>query len=227
MTRSPTDRRDAHGVEGYPYELNVICAAPGCDQQGTEAHHLWRRSDMIGPYWWVALPSEDAIVGNVVRLCHKHHEMVTANAAFIVWNGRGFDWNDLFSAAVPLSWQPPARPLEAPESNGEVNALVELGPPVSEPGVVAEGSCPTCLRPLPHPKEKSEAKRERRTFSITIPKDKRENGAEVLDTLLEESRKELARAGLPYGDADSAKYFVLATTLGLFVQHAKDVLGDG
>jgi len=59
-----------------------------------------------------------------------------------------------------------------------------------------------------------------------VPSDEREQGADMLDTLLEEGRREMARAGLPYGDEDAAKYFVLSTMLGLFVTHAEEVLSD-
>jgi hypothetical protein len=60
-----------------------------------------------------------------------------------------------------------------------------------------------------------------------VPKDERENGADVLDTLLEEARKSMAQAGLAYGDEDNARYFVLSAVLGLFVQHAREVMADG
>jgi len=241
ITRLPTESRAARGVDGPAYELNPICAVPGCLQQSTDPHHLWRRSELIGAHWWVELPDDDAIVGNVIGLCHNHHYQVTINAAWIKWNGRGFDWSDMFTASRPLDWQPPVRPLdtepspepqEAPGSPEQVSALVELGPPLSEAPVshrlpFTDGSCPTCLRPLPHPKEHSEAKRTRRTWSLTVPVDEREDGADTLDTLLEEGRKELARAGLPYGSEDTAKFFVASTILALFVQHAEAVLADG
>jgi len=222
MTRLPTESRAVQGVDGPAYELNIVCAKPGCLQQSTDPHHLWRRSELIGAHWWVELPADDAIVGNVVGLCRTHHHQVTINGAWITWNGRGFDWSDMLTSGEPLSFQPPVRPLsneeplpDLPEKNG------------GQPAALAapfEGSCPTCKRPLPHPKPAQEPKRLRRTWSITVPADERENGAEMLSTLLEEGRLELAKAGLPYGDADSANYFVLSTILGLFVAHAEDVL---
>jgi hypothetical protein len=54
--------------------------------------------------------------------------------------------------------------------------------------------------------------------------DERENGAETLDEQLEAARREMAKAGLPYGDEAAARFFVLSTALGLFVMHAEDVL---
>ena len=101
----------------------------------------------------------------------------------------------------------------------------DLGP-LAEP--VPDGVCPSCKRPLPHPKHEGEpeAKRPRRSWTITVPKDERENGAEVLDELLEASREEMGKLGLPYGEGSSVRYFVLAAALALFVQHAEQLMAD-
>lgn len=222
MTRLPLEVRNVVGVEGPEYPLNAICAKPGClspSEQG--GHHLWRRSELIGAWWWVYIPDDDVRVGNVVGLCQLHHHAVTVNSAWIKWENGQYEWSDMIEASQPLTFQPPVR-LESneeslpngPEKNGE------------DPVHTFDGSCPTCHRPLPHTKAPPEAKRPRRTWSITVPVDERENGAEALTTLLEEGRKEMAKAGLPYGADDSANYFVLATMLGLFVQHADEILSD-
>jgi len=205
-------------VDGPEYPLNPICAAPGCLQPSADPHHLWRRTELGGPYWWVQV-TPGSSVGNLVGLCGDHHHAITVNANWITFDQNIFFWESLFSTGVPLSWQPPTRlidvlqePLADPESNGQ--AALEAN------------TCPTCLRPLPHARSEHEGKRLRRTWSITVPSDEREQGADMLDTLLEEGRREMARAGLPYGDEDAAKYFVLSTMLGLFVTHAEEVLSD-
>ena len=85
--------------------------------------------------------------------------------------------------------------------------------------------CPTCKRVLPHKHEgPKEERKPRRTWSITVPITERENGAEMLDQLLESAREEMGKAGLPYGEAEAVKYFVLTAALGLFVTHAREVL---
>lgn len=227
MTRLPTESRAVRGIDGELYKLNFVCAKPDCTEQATDPHHLWRRSELIGPHNYVYIEDDSVIVGNVVGLCQAHHHAVTVNAAWITWHEghyKGFFWNDMLTTAEPLSFQPPIRLVDEsfptpPEKNGDE--------PVTQERVTHErmdGTCPTCLRPLPHPKAAHEPKRERRTWSITVPKDSRENGAETLDTLLEEARREMARAGLPYGDEDAARFFVLSQALGLFVTHAEDVL---
>jgi hypothetical protein len=217
MTKSPLRSPDVKGVEDDPYDLNALCAAPCCSYQSDDNHHLFRRSSLGKPYWWVQV-APDVITGNVVGLCRRHHDQVTVDAAWITWEDGLYLWTTLFNAGTPLDFQPPIRLSADDGADDGVRALSEAtqGP--------LDGTCPTCLRPLPH-KHKREAVRVRRTWSLTVPKDERENGAETLDTLLEEARKELARAGLPYGDSEAAKFFVLASCLGLFVTHAKEVLG--
>ena len=94
---------------------------------------------------------------------------------------------------------------------------------------VLDNECPTCHQPLPHPKVEKptrEKKRVRRSWTITVPMDKRENGAETLDTLLEEARLEMDRAGLGYGPERNNRFFVLAFILGQFVLHSRELLGD-
>ena len=58
-----------------------------------------------------------------------------------------------------------------------------------------------------------------------MPNDAREVGADVLDTLLESARLILDDHGISYGEDRGVRYFVLSTSLGLFVAHAEDVLG--
>jgi hypothetical protein len=215
MTRLPLESRDVKGTSGPDYNLNHVCAVPGCTELATERHHLFRRSFLIGDYAWVQLPSGEQ-VGNYVRLCHNHHHAVTVNAAQITWDNGVFVWAPLMGVPRPLQWQPPI------EVNGDgVQVQVET---IEEPQAVDDGICPTCHRPLARHHTPHEEKRPRRTWSITVPKDERENGAETLDTLLEAARDEMGKAGLPYGDQEAVRFFVLAQALGLFVQHAEEVL---
>jgi hypothetical protein len=228
MTRLPTESRAVKGMDGPEYPLGLACAKLGCFEPSREAHHLWRRSELIGAHWWAYIEDDDVIVGNVIGLCRNHHHAVTVNAAWITWKEGQFTWSDMLTTDEPLQFQPPVRLVEdslpkSPEKNGE-KLVIAGGEIASVPSY--DGTCPTCLRPLPHPKSEHEPKRVRRTWSITVPVDERENGAEALTTLLEEGRKEMARAGLPYGAEETANYFVLASMLGLFVAHADSILSD-
>jgi len=145
-----------------------------------------------------------------------------------------FFWTSLLVPSFLMVWQPPVRPLdEKPltvedeiqaESMGlKLNGGEPVVAPTHDPMV-----CPSCKRPLPQAKvnRPPEPKRPRRTWSVTVPKDEREDGAELLDGLLEQSREAMGRLGLPYGEENSVKYFVLAASLGLFVLHADELMGD-
>lgn len=159
--------------------------------------------------WWVRLP-DGRVTGNCVGLCDKHHAEITVNFAKIEWHDGGwFNWVTEIISGMRLQWQPPL---------------------ATDSFIVAHdhhehhtNECPTCHRALPKPKieSKEEAPRIRRTWSITVPKDNLEDGAETLDTLLEEIREEMGRRGLSYGA--EAKYFVLSTAMALFLTHIEEI----
>lgn len=174
-------------------------------------HHIVRRS-YAGNLTWVEIDGK--VLPNVCGLCRPCHERITTNKSAIVWRNGEYCWQNgrLDNEWIPLDPLPPHMPIDKPEV-------------FPEPRTFSARVCPTCERPLPKPKsDKPEEKRPRRTWSVTVPKDERENGAEVLDVLIEEVRTELGKAGLPYGEADSVKYFVLSTALALFVHHAEEFL---
>jgi hypothetical protein len=239
MARAPLASPGIVPYDAPAYNLNVVCAAPGCDQPAQDPHHLWRRSFLAGAYDWVQIPELEVAVGNVVGLCRFHHDQIEGGSAWITLERGHFYWTTLLSAAQELVWQPPVRVLNGadivvPEDVAEAETAAheeywredDLAHPLakeSEPGI-----CPSCKRPLPHPKIDGppQAKRPRRTWSVTVPKDERENGADVLDELLSASREQMATLGLPYGETDSVKYFVLPSALAMFVQHADQMMGD-
>lgn len=221
MTRLPMESRDVEALRGdeWPeYQLNVVCAAPGCDQTTLERHHVWRKSFVGGDVWWVKL-SDGSVTGNCIGLCNEHHGQLTRNEAHIAYErgtyGKvGFAWTDLFASTQWMQWQPPK---QADLDLGIGHVLVE-GHNANE--------CPTCHRALPRPKldTPQEEKRIRRTWSITVPKDNLENGADILDTLLEEIREEMGKRGMSYGA--EAKYFVLSTALALFLTHVETIAAE-
>jgi hypothetical protein len=269
VAKLPLEDHNVVPVDRPPYDLNVICAAPGCGEPTADAHHCWRRSFLAGAYDHVLIEGLNLISGNVIGLCRAHHNQIEAGAAWITLefhadHGIGFYWTTVFAASQRLVYQPPlskaeplidtVSPLPIPDvppitrdsldsenrddstsptldpipiydvQPGELEVVVGKPLPRSEAAVLADGGdpniCPSCKRPLPHAKldKPHEAKRPRRTWSITVPVDERENGADVLDELLEASRDVMARAGLPYGEESSVRYFVLTAALGLFVQ---------
>jgi len=232
VTLLPIDDRNVHGFEGPEYQMSRICARPFCEQNGSEVHHIWRRSHLGAPFNWVVLPDGSAC-GNLIRLCNPHHRLVTENEAKISFEAGSFYWVQDGMELMPLDFQPPwvVQEYEHTRSVDDLIAEVEFETPGEKTGPVLDNECPTCHQPLPKPKiadktDKREAKRLRRTWSVTVPADRREDGAEVLDTLVEEARVLLARAGPHYEAGLTTRYYILAMALGLFVTHGEQIVAD-
>jgi hypothetical protein len=76
--------------------------------------------------------------------------------------------------------------------------------------------CPTCGHMPRASRKPREPTRKRVQFNIAVPKDERENGYEILSTLVEQARGELDRPeGCP-------PYFVLVEVLHFFLTTPKD-----
>lgn len=240
MTWLPQDARSVVGFISEPYPLNDFCPVPGCPNPATERHHLWRKSFLIGDYWWVKL-ADDRVIGNCVGLCNRHHEEITVNKAKIEFDGDVFLWDGLSIAPRMLDWQPPEQargefvPTKYQRTGDHMpdrSPLLTGTPSAPEVNVDHDSEthlknvCPTCNRRMPKEKVDSpdEPVRIRKTWAVSVPMDVRENGADVLDENLEHIRELLADAGMEYGESSAAKYFVLSTALALFITHHKEIL---
>lgn len=214
MTLLPLENRDVRGLEGPefpPYKVGPVCSAPGCSRFVDDAHHLWRRSALAGAFHWVELP-DHVIVGNVVGLCRDHHDLVTANDAWIRWIDGKFFWCRANGREVAhLYPQPPIH--GAPILDDHEQQIV---------GPAATAVCPGCKRPLPKKDGKKEGARRRKTWVVTVPADAQEDGALVLDTLLEE-----CRALFSHGEETNLRYFTLVQALALVVQNGQTLVSDG
>jgi hypothetical protein len=216
MTRLPHPDRDVRGVTGPGYVMPGVCVNPWCENLAEEQHHVWRRSFLAGTYWWVEL-SDLRIVGNVVPVCKTHHGLLTTNRSRLVWDGSKFFWSDHERDQRPLSWQP-----EVFDSSEAMHQITHEDLQSESSRKKTDAFCPQCGQVIkPHLDGKREKPVVRKSWSVAVPVSEQEAGADVLDTLLEEARKELARAGLPYGAEDTVKYHILATSLALFVTNAE------
>jgi hypothetical protein len=148
---------------------------------------------------------------------------VTENKVDIIWVGSLFVWYD--QEPVPLREQPPLHTTVAVETvtSYQPENVKHLHDPYSEQEI-----CPKCGRKMPKPKIENpeEPKKLRATWAIAVPLEERENGADVLDELLEGARDKLDNVGISYSDSSKAKFHVLAASLGLFVQHFDSITGD-
>lgn len=201
MTRLPVESWSAQGVDGPKYRVGPRCSVPGCANLADHAHHIWRRSFLGGDYAWVEF--EGRVYGNLTGLCFAHHEAVTRGEAHILLDEGVFCWAHRLHV-MPLDPQPPldGLPLTAPGAGAQ------------EPGQPVERceSCGHVKRPrveLPPGERRPKA-----SWVVSVPKDERENGAEVLETLALEAAKILER-----DDHASWRYYTLAEALALFVQH--------
>lgn len=218
MTKLPNENQNVVGLAGpnYPrYKVGPLCSAPGCSKIADHAHHIWRRSFLTGDYAWVRL-WDGKEMQNLTGLCWRHHEDITLNKAAIVWSGNFFFWRDQ-SEMNGINLDPQPRTLGQAEQ-----AVMDATPAHSHVGPATTDKCPTCNRAVKTASEKKEAKRHREKWSITVPVDARENGADVLDTLL------LSCAEL-FGhdeDASAVRYHTLVQALALVVQHGDRMVAD-
>lgn len=236
MTLLPHNNQDVKGIpkdEYPPYDISVLCCHPHCSKPATEGHHMWRRSFTIGPYDWVRL-WDGTVVGNVVGLCMLHHNDITGNRSKIIMQedfdadstGWYFAYYQQASFQGPLKPQPRMFSPSLPDSPGTPRDLSrEVQHDHDTPDDKA--TCPTChQRVRPVIVNKREGVKARKSWTVTVPADRSEDGADVLDTLLESARMQMDAVGLSYGPERNVRYYILSTALGLFVQHFDQLAGD-
>lgn len=218
MSRFPTVSRQVEGVEQEAYDVGNVCSAPSyltnrCDNRTIERHHLFSRGLMGGAFDWVRL-QDGTVIGNIVGLCPVHHRLVTENKAHIMFENGAFVWYDNHGNSGPLSVQPPGAWYEVPATDAIPHAKRE--------------KCPKCGRAMPKPKDekKIEGKKPRKTWACAVPKERLEDGADVIDALLEACEEKMDAFGLDWGKGDNVTYYKLTTVLGLFAQQGDAILSN-
>ena len=204
MTLVPFEEQsEIVAVDGPDYSVGPYCSRPGCVHTADHAHHIVRRSFLGGDYKWIQYKGQS--LKNLTGLCYAHHQEVTDNFSSIRWMeaNRTFGWWDGSFFVNFLSSVPEVKDKFQGPAGGEV--------------------CPSCNRKLPASKDVAQQeKRERRTWSITVPKDEREDGAEVLDGLLDD-----LRIFFGHDSSKKVRYFTLVQALALVVQHKHEMVSDG
>ena len=218
MTLAPLVVPDIHGVEGKPVALSNWCVAPGCLSIAQQRHHLWPRSYLRGqPFEWVSVAGKT--MPNSVGLCVTHHAQVSSpiggHQAKIVYSLELelFEW---WTSVGTDDWMYVGLLRD--------QKLVEPEPEAKRVRR-EEGLCPTCGRATPHEKRRTQdglPKRPAKTWTLLVPDDA-ENGADVLDTLIEDL------AVLMELDVHSQRllrYHVLAPVLIWVTMHKVDFARD-
>ena len=215
MTLRPSEDFAVRGHPGKPYEVNEICAAPGCGMASVHAHHIWSRAHLRNePYEWVQLP-DGTVIGNRTGLCFTHHEWVTGilstgHKARILFRGGVFWWEEKnleeWDSMGLLDPQPPG--------------AARREPPSSQAREETE-TCPTCgsrKRRADRPRPARKAK----TWTLTVPDDT-EIGADVLDGWVDDLA---AILGLTDETSRLRRYHTLAVALAWLNQNRADFARD-
>lgn len=208
MTLPPLEGDLIRGIEGPFYKVGPNCSNPTCRRFAEHGHHIFRRTDQrLGrPYDWIQIG--DWVVANRTGVCPWCHDDLTGRigghrAAIRIDLGKQiFNWclvtseNGVPSYQVvgPITPQPPTPELLAER----------------DPGEEESERCPTCghRRGRQSPTRPG-SRRPRKTWLVKVPVDAIENGAEVLDSLVEN-----IAPLCPSGDSSSTgRYYVLVPVL--------------
>jgi hypothetical protein len=205
----------------YAYKVGPMCANPGCGKQAGHAHHIASRAALAGIYDWIEI--DGVIIGNKTGLCAKCHGEIHAEKFVIQWIEGAFWWclplgskltNDRhYHPIAPLSYQPPT-----PDTLAEREA--------GTPAVESE-HCPMCGQFKRRRPRAGGPRLRRKTWIVKVPDSEVEDGAEVLDTLVEN-----LSLLIPDSDAGLAgRYYVLVHSLAYSTMHsanfAQTLTGEG
>jgi len=211
VTLAAVDTWEIRGLEGPKYTVGPKCANPDCGKFAEHAHHIIRRSQLGGDYAWVAI--KDYIVGNLTGLCPGCHDDVTGRVgghrkAIRFLGDKQFYWCDVHDVNGHLSF--PKRGLLQPQPPTPDTLAARA------PGNHRESeNCPFCgqTRRRSPRGESTVGERRRKTWTVRVPADEQESGAEVLDALVEDLAPLLG-----VGTDTGGRYYVLVPAL-YYVQH--------
>jgi hypothetical protein len=204
VTFLPVERRDVIGLKGPKYKVAAYCCNPRCSLFSQQAHHMWRRSEIIANYDWVEV--DGWIVAGKVPVCLNCHHNLTVNRESIQLDEteRLFYWcivtgskttGDLKHNRIGLIEPQPPTP----------EALAALDAP-DQPG--SEEGCPFCGQ-LKRRRSQGRALRRRKSWTVKVPDEEIEDGAAVLDAMIEN-----LAPFVPNADASATgRYYVLVPVL--------------
>lgn len=212
MTFLPVDHHRVRGLKGPAYKVGGWCCNPQCSKTSGHAHHIWRRSEIIRNYDWVEV--DGWIVAGKVGVCVTCHQQLTDNLMSIRLEGREFHWcivsgskttGDVKHNSVGLiEPQPPTPEL-----------LATLAP---DQGQGSEEGCPFCGQRKRRRPRHGALGRRRASWLVKVPADAEEDGADVLDALVE-----MIAPYVPNADTSAVgRYYVLVPVLAYASMNAKN-----
>lgn len=209
-------RVEAAQSERYP--LNPISAKPDSLEPATDPHHIWPRSKIKSDSWFVAVSEADedkVVIPHVTGLAHSEHMDVEDHRSKILYeyNEDAVIWEFVWYDRVETSEEEKDRWEKETGSHRDdypVDTWVRLGPLNPQPGAV--GTPKKKRRTF-----KGEEKRNRVNWQVKVPKDSLEDGAGILDDLIEQLRNDHEILEL-YPDGGEPAYFILVAALNLALQ---------
>lgn len=170
-------------VEGKPYTVGPRCANPNCNRFADHAHHIFRRSMLGGAYAWVEV--DGWTTGNLCGLCWRCHNQITGTGkgheAAIRLDQQTFLWCEVHEHLDrSLFFTPVGRLDPQPPTPDTLNERALGHEPESE-------HCPFCgqTRRRRGSAGPTPPRRRRKSWTVSVPDDA-EDGADILDTFVDE-----------------------------------------
>lgn len=233
MTLPAVDSWNVRGVEGPPYKVGPYCSNPNCPNFAdypdpihpptyrVDAHHLVRRSALGKAFDWIAI--DGFVIGNKTALCHSCHDDVTGvlggHKAAIRWIQGEFWWclvsfpddpaTPKYHAVAPIQPQPPTP-----------DELATHDPHASDTG---PESCPFCGQEKRRRSTPTRVgRRHRKSWTVLVPDEAIEDGADVLDSLVTNLAPLVPNAD----DSATGRYFVIVQALAYAMISGKDFVAS-
>lgn len=180
----PLETRLVRGVPSERYPLNRRCSHPECMEDTADGHHCFPRSQIGNDSWFVEITHDEGhwdggsetarlpdieVIPHVTGLCRKHHDDIEQHWSWVKLEDEVFQWYVRQSVGNPDADY---------EDVGPSDEWVFLGPLNPQPGSV-EGK-------TKRKKYQGEERRQRKTISLRVPADSGEDGAALLDELIEQ-----------------------------------------
>lgn len=186
--------------------VNPTCAHPDCDKPTESVHHLVPRGTVGSSSWFVRIPGVDRPVLHCVGLCGTgttgHHGDLEEHRGWVRFEDGVWNWYDepgvkmcacVGNCLLGPNYTCSGKPRE------ELWKL--LGPLDPQPGQISHRKA--------RKRKQGGEKRARANVSIAVPKDSGEDGAGVLDDLIQTGR-ELWAPELGWSESVPAYYVVVA-----------------
>jgi len=209
VTLPPVEHWNVRGLKGPEYKVGPKCCNPRCPRIAEHAHHLFRRSMLAGDWPWVDIAGY--VCANKVGVCARCHDDLTGRVgghkAAIQFEEqlKVFSWCLVADSATGVNLHGVGL-LEPQPLTPEQLATLE-----PDQGTGSEAGCPFCgAVKRRRSKPRSRLGRRRKTWLVSVPDEVAEDGAEVLDALVENLTPLIP---MPNANATEGRYWVLVPAL--------------